>query len=218
MHRIKVTLLLILFLAIACNAQMWQQNDQIFNPSGVPSLPFSQPRFADLDNDNDMDMILGNISGPPLYFENSGSNTAPSFQPGEALFSAVEELDCEVGVCTDLDADGDLDFISGGYRGLQMYENTGTAEAAVFEKVDGFFDDLSLAANPVPHFADMDSDGDVDLVIGLSEQEMYNIIKTMALLMHQSLLVVLRKPGLMSVYMLIPGFLILMEMVIPTFW
>ncbi len=148
---------------------MWLQNDIIFNPSGIPSLPFSQPRFADLDNDLDLDMILGNISGPPLYFENTGSTTSPHFQPGDTVFASVEELDCEVGVCVDLDGDADLDFVSGGYTGLQFYENTGSAESAVFEKVEGFFDDLDLGPNPVPSFGDMDNDGDADLVIGLSE-------------------------------------------------
>ena len=160
--------------SVHVQAQMWQQNDLIFNPSGVPSLPFSQPRFADLDDDQDMDMILGNINGPPLYFENTGSVTSPHFQPGDDLFDSVQELDCEIGVCSDLDADGDLDFISGGYTGLQFYENTGTSMAAMFEKVDGFFDGLSLDPNPVPHFADMDNDGDVDMVIGLSESGAIN--------------------------------------------
>ncbi len=159
----------LLLSSVVCQAQTWQQNNQIFNPSGIPSLPFSQPRFADLDNDNDMDMILGNISGPPQYFENTGSASSPHFQTGDNLFDSVEELDCEIGVCIDLDGDGDLDFISGGYRGLQLFENAGTPEAAVFEQVDGYFDVLNLGPNPVPHFADMDNDGDVDLVIGLSE-------------------------------------------------
>ncbi|NQV41654.1 MAG: T9SS type A sorting domain-containing protein [Candidatus Marinimicrobia bacterium] len=169
MHRSIKTLILILSISMVCIAQMWQQNDLIFNPSGVPSLPFSQPRFADLDDDNDMDMILGNISGPPLYFENIGTLTSPQFQPGADLFESVEELDCEIGVCIDLDADNDLDFVCGGYTGLQLYENAGTSEAALFEKVDGFFEGLSLPSNPVPHFADMDDDDDLDMVLGLSE-------------------------------------------------
>ncbi|MBT4036092.1 MAG: T9SS type A sorting domain-containing protein [Candidatus Marinimicrobia bacterium] len=174
MSSLSIKLLLITISVVICQAQMWQQNDQIFNPSGVPSLPFSQPRFADLDNDQDMDMILGSISGPPLYFENTGSLTSPHFQPGDNLFASVQELDCEIGVCVDLDADSDLDFVSGGYRGLQLYENTGTSIAAVFEKVDGFFDELSLDPNPVPHFSDMDNDGDVDMVLGLSESGAIN--------------------------------------------
>ncbi|NQT63512.1 MAG: T9SS type A sorting domain-containing protein [Candidatus Marinimicrobia bacterium] len=174
MNGLTIKLLLVIMSVVLCQAQMWQQNDQIFNPSGVPSLPFSQPRFADLDNDQDLDMILGSISGPPLYFENTGSQTSPHFQPSDNLFASVQELDCEIGVCVDLDADSDLDFVSGGYTGLQLFENTGTSMAAVFEKVDGFFDGLSLAPNPVPHFADMDNDGDVDMVIGLSESGAIN--------------------------------------------
>ncbi|MBC8377148.1 MAG: T9SS type A sorting domain-containing protein [FCB group bacterium] len=174
MNKLTIKLLLVTICVVLCQAQMWQQNDQIFNPSGVPSLPFSQPRFADLDNDQDFDMILGSISSPPLYFENTGSLTSPTFQPGDNLFASVQELDCEIGVCVDLDADSDLDFVSGGYTGLQLYENTGTSIVAVFEKVEGFFDGLSLAPNPVPHFADMDNDGDVDMVIGLSESGVIN--------------------------------------------
>ena len=108
MHRLIISLILVFVTAVICQAQMWQQNDQIFNPSGIPSLPFSQPRFADLDNDQDMDMILGNISGPPLYFENTGSQTSPHFQVGESLFASVQELDCEIGVCAALDADGEV--------------------------------------------------------------------------------------------------------------
>ncbi len=169
MQRNSLKLLILALSVVLCQAQMWRQNDLIFNSSGVPSLPFSQPRFADLDNDQDMDMILGNISGPPLYFENTGSQTSPQFQPGDNLFASVQELDCEMGVCIDLDADDDLDFISGGYTGLQLYENTGSSTAAVFEKVEDFFDGLDLNPNPVPHFADMDNDGDFDMVIGLSE-------------------------------------------------
>lgn len=169
MQKLTIQSFIFFSLLVTGTAQMWQQNDIIFNPSGVPSLPFSQPRFADLDNDGDMDLILGSISAPPLYFENTGSASSPQFQAGADLFSSVAELDCEVGVCADLDADGDLDFISGGYTGLQLFENTGSAESAVFEKVEGYFDALSLPSNPVPHFADMDNDDDMDMVLGLSE-------------------------------------------------
>ncbi|NQV50494.1 MAG: T9SS type A sorting domain-containing protein [Candidatus Marinimicrobia bacterium] len=160
---------ILLLAAHTSMAQEWQQNDLIFNPSGIPSLPFSQPRFADLDNDGDNDLILGNINEPPLYFENTGSATLPQFQPGAQIFSGVQALDCEVGVCIDLDNDNDLDFISGGYNGLQLYENIGTNQNAEFSRRDDFFNMLAVGINPVPHFSDLDNDGDFDLVVGLSE-------------------------------------------------
>jgi len=153
----------------AAHSQMWVQNDVIFNPSGVPSLAFSQPRFADLDGDEDADMILGNINGAPRYFENTGSTSVPHFAPGPSIFDTVEQLDSEMAVCADLDGDGDLDLITGGYTGIQLYDNIGDATAPEFQRIDDFFADLDLGNNPVPHLADLDDDGDLDLVVGLSE-------------------------------------------------
>jgi len=161
--------ILIIVAASVGYSQSWQQNDNVFNPSGIPSLPFSQPRFADMDNDGDQDLILGSISETPRYFINTGSVTIPHFEVGADIFAPVLELDCELGVCIDLDNDGDLDFISGGYSGLQFYENTGSPESATFLRIADFFSDLDLGSNPVPHMADMDGDDDQDLVIGYSE-------------------------------------------------
>ena len=105
-------------------AQDWQQNDAIFNPSGIPSLPFSQPRFADLDGDQDFDLILGSTDCSLLYFENIGTATDPVLTVGPDIFAVVDELDAEVGVGVDLDGDGDLDLVTGGYHGLVLFENT----------------------------------------------------------------------------------------------
>ncbi|MCK4271464.1 VCBS repeat-containing protein, partial [bacterium] len=151
------------------SAQPWQQNDLIFNPSGVPSVSFSQPRFGDLDADGDHDLILGSIDQAPLYFENSGTPTTPAFQAGPDLFAPVSALDAEMGVCVDLDDDGDLDLITGGYTGLHFFENVGDSTQPEFNEIEGFFDGLSVGSNPVPTFADLDADGDYDLLVGLSE-------------------------------------------------
>jgi len=160
--------LFLLFAAELVSGQPWEQNDAIFNPSGVPSLPFSQPRFADLDGDGNPDMIIGSIEAGPFYMENTGSATNPAFVPDESLFSGISSLDAEVGICCDIDNDGDLDFISGGYTGLNLFLNTGTVNAPVFEKSEGFFAGLITGEIPVPDMADIDNDGDPDLVVGMS--------------------------------------------------
>jgi hypothetical protein len=44
-------------------AQLCEMDNSVFNPSGIPSLTFSQPRFADIDGDGDLDLIAGNEAG-----------------------------------------------------------------------------------------------------------------------------------------------------------
>ncbi len=159
----------VLLLAPYTAAQPWHRNDMIFNPSGIPSLAFSQPRFADLDADGDYDLILGSIDDPPLYFVNDGGPDNPAFQSGPDIFAPVSSLDAEMGVCVDLDADGDLDLISGGYTGLHLFENVGDSSQPQFVKTEDFFLGMTVGSNPVPTFADLDADGDQDLLVGLSE-------------------------------------------------
>ena len=164
-----VMLILILLGGSGIRAQPWQQNDVIFNPSGVPSLSFSQPRFADLDDDGDFDLILGSSDTSPLYFINDGDAGNPSFHAGPDIFSPVSDLDAEMGVCIDLDNDGDLDFVTGGFTGLQYFENIGNSDEPEFLKFENFFQGLVVGYSPVPTCADLDDDGDYDLLVGLSE-------------------------------------------------
>ena len=166
---IVLIFLLGFFITNTLTAQPWQQKDEMFNSSGVPSLPFSQPRFADLDADGDQDMILGNLNDAPVYLENLGSSTNPAFAPGFEIFTGISPLDAEMGVCTDLDNDGDLDFVTGGYTGLNFFENIANMYFPVFQKVNGFFSGLDAGQNPVPDLADVDDDNDFDMVVGLSE-------------------------------------------------
>lgn len=162
-------------MGLVSKAQPWIQNDDLFNPSGIPSLPFSQPRFADLDNDGDMDMILGNINDHPFFMENIGDVSSPVFNLGEDLFESVNALDAEMAVFKDLDNDGDLDMISGGFTGISLYENMGSPDSPAFSKVEGFFANIGAGQNPIIDLADLDDDGDLDMVIGFSESGVFKI-------------------------------------------
>lgn len=169
MKKVMLSFILLMCIISLVSAQPWQPNNNMFNPSGVPSLPFSQPRFGDLDNDGDQDLVIGNLDDVPFCLENIGTAASPDFLPGTQYFEDVSTLDAEMGIFADLDDDGDLDFIAGGYTGLNFFENIGTAYLPVFQKVINFFSGLSVGQNPVPDLADVNDDGTLDMAVGFSE-------------------------------------------------
>ncbi|MFT6500687.1 MAG: hypothetical protein ACJASQ_000796 [Crocinitomicaceae bacterium] len=145
----------------------------IQNPFGLTTLvQFAIPSAADMDNDGDMDLIFGEYYGNMQYFENTGTASAPAFAaPVMNSFGLTATVDFAIPEIIDLDGDGDLDLIVGEYEGnIQYFENTGTAIAPAFAapvlnpfnytpEVGGYI--------AVPSLADLDQDGDLDLLTGI---------------------------------------------------
>src|SRR4051812_38875181 len=70
----------------------------------------------------------------------------------------------------DLDGDGDLDAVVGASDGLLHYfENTGSATASTFSERTGAanpLDGIDVGVLSKPGFADLDGDGDLDVLVG----------------------------------------------------
>jgi uncharacterized protein (DUF2141 family) len=143
------------------------------NPfNGVDVGTTSTPTFADLDGDGDLDAVVGEFYGTLRYFENTGTASAPVFtaRTGTANpFNGVDEGFSSTPTFADLDGDGDLDALVGGYNNtLRYFENTGTASAAVWTARTGAavpFNGIYIAS-PAATFADLDGDGDLDALVG----------------------------------------------------
>lgn len=95
------------------------------------------PAFADLDNDGDLDMMLGKEDGTFAFYRNSAG-------PGQAFqlnFEADEFQNLDVGKgampqLIDLDGDLLLDLASGNMEGtITYFKNTGTANSPVFTHI-----------------------------------------------------------------------------------
>ncbi|MCB1431674.1 MAG: VCBS domain-containing protein, partial [Alphaproteobacteria bacterium] len=135
----------------------------------------ARPTLADLDNDGDLDAIVGAQYGGLHYFENTGSATAPAFVEQSGAANVVSSITFSTpGWMTpefaDLDNDGDLDAVVGENDGRLFYfENAGDASTPIFESRTGAsnpFDSIDAGRLSAPAFGDLDGDGDLDLVSG----------------------------------------------------
>ncbi|NYT27401.1 MAG: VCBS repeat-containing protein [Candidatus Thiodubiliella endoseptemdiera] len=73
-------------------------------------------------------------------------------------------------ILVDIDGDGDLDLVVGEKNGtLKYYQNTGTTSSPAYEAKTGDdnpFNGIDVGYYSTPTLADIDGDGDLDLVVG----------------------------------------------------
>ena len=140
------------------------------------------PAFADIDNDGDMDLVIGRQAGDlKFYYENTGSRLDPSYTRREGLLNPFDEV-VDMGsyswpAFVDIDDDGDLDLVIGREEGdlSFYYENTGNASNPTYMRRDGAlnpFDGIDVGHRSAPAFVDVDNDGDMDLVVGRQEGDL----------------------------------------------
>lgn len=92
------------------------------------------PSFGDMDNDADMDMILGNDDGRLIYFMNTaGPGVTPVFAAPSYYFMNIDVGQASTPQLIDLNRDGLLDLVIGGKNGLIKYfQNSGTQSVPFF--------------------------------------------------------------------------------------
>ncbi|MEP7347451.1 MAG: VCBS repeat-containing protein, partial [Gemmatimonadaceae bacterium] len=138
----------------------------------------SVPALADIDGDGDLDLLVGNKIAPDeegtgtiTWFENTGTTKAPAFRERATLPLRGEYHYAPT--VADLDGDGRPDLVVGTWRDrVQWWRNTGTTTAPVWTLADSVLVTLTRGSNTAPALADLDGDGDLDMIVGEASGEL----------------------------------------------
>jgi hypothetical protein len=132
---------------------------------------FSCPAFGDLDNDGDLDFVIGG-SDSCTYFENIGTSTLPAFNRNDIFPNSLWTETSFLAPTPDLedfDNDGDLDLYFMNESGYIRYiPNNGTATVPDFSPYLSYpahsFDTVDFGAFGSMDFEDVNGDGIKDLM------------------------------------------------------
>ena len=144
---------------------------------------YNVPVFADIDADGDLDLFvtaLGGAYNPTktaadnfFLLERNGSDYA---ERSRRYISTVDVGTESIPAFGDIDGDGDLDLLIGNKLDprkqstgrLFVFRNNGSAQQPLFRLADTL--DLASSFHYAPALADLDTDGDLDLVLGTWNQ------------------------------------------------
>lgn len=146
---------------------------------GAPIDVFGAPTpvVDDFTGDGDLDLITGEFLDTPLFFENAGTRTAPSYEQGRPIplvggGELTMDLEMIIVTAIDWDLDGHVDLVIGEEDGrVSLVRNSGTVQdgVPVFEAPVYFQQEaqyVKVGALATPSAVDWDGDGLQDLIVG----------------------------------------------------
>lgn len=137
------------------------------------SSGYNSTRFTDIDNDGDNDMFISVLylsqnKNNFAFYRNNGNAFTPDFERVTDDYLRNVDAGGNSNITfVDIDNDGDKDlFIGNDYAKIAFYKNTGTLTTPSFSFVSDSLPVRSVSFNYAPAFADLDNDGDKDMILG----------------------------------------------------
>ena len=144
-----------------------------YDSQGVPGLylgglNWTHPALGDLDDDGDLDLLVGERSGHLVLYRNQGSATSPDWQFEAADYADVATDDWAYPALADVTGDGVPDlFVGAGHGTVSIRYSDGTPDVT-----------LTAGNGAAPALADLDNDGDLDLLVGHAGGTLYHFKNT----------------------------------------
>ncbi|MEO8665588.1 MAG: FG-GAP-like repeat-containing protein [Ignavibacteria bacterium] len=134
---------------------------------------YNSTRFVDIDNDGDKDLFISVLylsqnNNNFAFYKNNGTATVPDYELQSNNYLNNVDVGGNSNITfADIDNDNDKDlFIGSDFSKISLYRNTGTATSPSFNLEIDSLPLLSASFNYAPAFADLDNDGDEDLLLG----------------------------------------------------
>ncbi|MFH1148758.1 MAG: PKD domain-containing protein [Pseudomonadota bacterium] len=146
----------------------------------------SCPAFADIDNDGDLDLFVGENGGRIYHYRNEGSGTDPVWSlvgpVKDVNGGTIDNLSDSKPAFSDVDGDGDLDMGVGSSLGyVYYYRNDGSCSEPLWAYVGKLRNTanvvIDVGAKSAPAFADINNDSFLDLFIGAGDGKVYHYAK-----------------------------------------
>ncbi len=142
----------------------WQLVSETY--AGINPPRMEPPAFYDLDNDGDQDFVVGGFDGSLTYYQNVGTPQSPAWREPEYNYTGTDVGDYSAPAFADADSDGDADLFIGSFEGTLRYlRNDGTPSAPQWQDL-GNYPGIDVGNYSTPAFADLDADGDLDILVG----------------------------------------------------
>lgn len=129
--------------------------------SSINVSSFSTPVFVDINKDGLIDIVSGSLDGKLSCF----IQTKNGYTENTSLFKGIKTFEKSAPAFVDIDDDGDLDLLLCGgepkYCHFYLNENNNR-----FRRDNSYIKNVTFPYDARPTFADVDYDGDFDLVIG----------------------------------------------------